>query len=124
MFLIFPRSMIILEILEHLEDANFEDWLTAALTRTRTSNRQTTRAPTVLSIRQVVVLISGCYKSQSGMGRSGQANFRWNSIKKTESFRPALAGWKTDLGEFCFALDTHSAEITFGSKALQKQIRD
>ena len=31
MLLIFPRSMIIPEILEHLEDTDFEDWLTAAL---------------------------------------------------------------------------------------------
>jgi hypothetical protein len=31
MLLIFPRSMIIPEILEHLEDPDFEDWLTAAL---------------------------------------------------------------------------------------------
>jgi hypothetical protein len=37
MFLIFPRSMMIPEILEHLEDSDFEDWLTAALIENATS---------------------------------------------------------------------------------------
>jgi hypothetical protein len=31
MYLVFPRSLIIPKIAEHLEDSNFEDWLTTAL---------------------------------------------------------------------------------------------
>jgi hypothetical protein len=55
MFLILPRSMIISEIPEQLQDTDLEDWLPP---RTRASNHYEISAPTVLTRLQVISLIS------------------------------------------------------------------
>jgi len=115
MFLIFPQSIIVPEILEHLEKPDFEDWLTAALIE------NTTPEP-LPDLRA-----NGAHSSPAGIAdlwmleiteRTGKI---WKGKFQVE-FAGKNGGPSDDVhltedpsAEFLFALDTESAEITFST---------
>jgi hypothetical protein len=113
MLLIFPRSMIIPEILEHLEDPDFEDWLTAALIEN--ANQQPAGD----------LRANGTHSSPSRIGdlwmleiakRTGKiwrGKFQVEFNKENDEHSPDLRLSEDRSGEVLFALNTDSAEITF-----------
>jgi hypothetical protein len=124
MLLIFPRSMIIPEILEHLEDTNFEDWLTAALIEN--ANQQPPDDPGAKGTEHSPSGITDLWMLQiaerDGTVWTGKFQVEFN--KQNGELSHGARWTENGSGEFCFTLDTHSAEITFESKGLQKQIRE
>lgn len=122
MFLIFPRSMIIPEILEHLEKPDFEDWLTAGLIENAT--------PEALPDLRT----NGAHSSPSGIAdlwmlevteRTGKI---WKGKFQVE-FSETIGEHPYDVhlienpsAEFLFALDTESAEITFTPDAGRRNL--
>jgi hypothetical protein len=120
MFLIFPRSMIIPEILEHLENSDFEDWLTAALIENAT--------PEPLQALRG----NGTHSSPSGIADiwmleitertekiwRGRFQVEFNQAPDERLYDGQL---KENLStEFLFALDTESAEITFNTDSWRR----
>ncbi|HZC34603.1 MAG TPA: hypothetical protein VE242_03260 [Chthoniobacterales bacterium] len=113
MFLVFPQSIIIPEILEHLEDTDFEDWLTATLIES--ANQQLSRNGGS----------NGAHSSPGGIadlwmlevaerdGNVWKGKFQVEFIEENgESSEDArLTGQEP--GEVLFALNTKNAEITF-----------
>ena len=108
-----PVSINIPEILEYLEDADFEDWLTAALIE------KASRIP----LRHLCA--HGAYRSEIRSvdvwmveitQRTGKI---WNGKFQVEFTEVQRVGSKAELssehrlGEIFFALDTASAEIVF-----------
>jgi hypothetical protein len=110
-------QMIIPEILEHIEDADLEDWLTAAFIEHLHE----------LPLKELCS--SGGYPSASRVadiwmveitGRnekvwSGKFNLEFSEESKNGSETGHLAEHQT--GELLFTLDTTTAEITFNTDA-------
>ena len=114
-------QMIILEILEHIEDADLEDWLTAAFIEHQhelpLKELWTTggypSATHVADIWMVEVT------SRKGNVWSGKFNVEFSEESKTGS---ETAHWaEHQIGEILFALDIKTAEITFKTKALDRK---
>jgi hypothetical protein len=113
MFLIFPRSMIIPEVLEHLEDADFEDWLTAALienaNRRPAGNLSTNGThPPSNGIADLWMLEIA---KRTGKVWRGKFQVEFNTKNAEHSLDVHMREHRP--GEILFALDTESAEITF-----------
>ncbi len=117
MFLIFPRSMIIPEILEHLEKTDFEDWLTAALIENAT--------PEPLPDLRA----NGTHSSPAGIadlwmleitertGKIWKGKFQVEFAEEDGEHSSEVQLMENASAEFLFALDTESAEITFNPDA-------
>lgn len=117
MFLIFPRSIIVPEILEHLEKPDFEDWLTAALI-------ENTTPESLPDLRA-----NGAHSSPAGIadlwmleitertGKIWQGKFQveFTKVNGEQSYDVHLM--EDPSAEFLFSLDTESAEITFNTDA-------
>jgi hypothetical protein len=117
MFLIFPRSMIIPEILEHLEEGDFEDWLTAALIENAT--------PEPLQDLPA----NGAHSSPDGIadlwmleitertGKIWRGKFQVEFTAERGEHPYDVHLMENAPAEFLFNLDTESAEITFNPDA-------
>ncbi len=117
MFLIFPRSMIIPEILEHLEKTDFEDWLTAALIENAT--------PEPLPDLRA----NGTHSSPAGIadlwmleitertGKIWKGKFQVEFTEEDAEHSYEVQLMENASAEILFALDTESAEITFNPDA-------
>jgi len=117
MFLIFPLSMVIPEILEHLEDSDFEDWLTAALIENATPEPlQDLRANgTHSSPSGVADLWMLEITERTGKIWRGKFQVQFTEERGEHSYDVHLMGNAS--AEFLFDLDTESAEITFNTDA-------
>jgi hypothetical protein len=115
MFLIFPQSIIIPEILEHLEKTDFEDWLTAALI-------ENTTPESLPDLRT-----NGAHSSPAGIadlwmleitertGKIWKGKFQVEFAGKNGAHSDDVNLTEDTSAEFLFALDTESAEITFST---------
>jgi hypothetical protein len=115
MFLIFPQSLIIPEILEHLEKTDFEDWLTAALIENTT--------PESLPDARA----NGAHSSPAGIadlwmleitertGKIWKGKFQVAFAEKNNGHSDDVNLTEDPSAEFLFALDTESAKITFST---------
>jgi len=117
MFLLFPRSMIIPEILEHLEDADFEEWFTAALIENANqSPAGTLRANgTHLSPGGIADLWMLEIAKRTGKVWRGKCQVEFARENGGHSHDANLMEHRS--GELFFALDTESAEVTFDRDA-------
>ena len=113
--------MIILEILEHIEDADLEDWLTAAFIEHQhelplkelCTNGGYPSATQAADIWMVEIT------SRKGNVWSGKFNVEFSEESKSGS---ETARWaEHQFGEIPFALDIETAEITFKTKALDRK---
>ena len=111
-------QMIILEILEHIEDADLEDWLTAAFIehehqlplKELCTNGGYPSASRVVDIWMVEIT------SRNGNVWSGKFNVEFSEESKNGSETAHWAEGQT--GELLFTLDIKTAEITFKTDAL------
>ena len=113
--------MIILEILEHIEDADLEDWLTAAFIEHQHElplKELCTKGgyPSATHLADIwMVEIT----SRKGNVWSGKFNVEFSEESKNG---PETAHWaEHQIGEILFALDIKTAEITFKTKALARK---
>jgi hypothetical protein len=124
MFLIFPRSMMIPEILEHLEDSDFEDWLTAALIENATSGSipdqraNGTHSPP----RGIADLWMLEITERTAKVWRGKFQVEFTEERADRSYDVDLMENRS--AEFLFDLDTQSAEITFNTDAEGCRIYD
>jgi hypothetical protein len=117
MFLIFPHSMIIPEVLERLEDSNFEDWLTATVIE------QASQPPPEKQRRNASPLANGItdlwmleIAERTGKIWTGKFQVELNG-KEGEDLQETSP---EPLGnELSFELDTQTAEITFQPVGMQ-----
>ena len=109
--------MIILEILEHIEDADLEDWLTAAFIEHQhelplkelCTNGGYPSATQVADIWMVEIT------SRKGNIWSGKFNVEFSAESKNGS---ETAHWaERKIGELLFALDIKTGEISFKTKS-------
>jgi hypothetical protein len=112
MHLTFPRSMVIPEVLKRLEDANFEDWLTAALIER--ASWAAAEDQSAKSAHQPAVGITDLWMLEMAE-RTGKI---WNGKVQVELDNKEKRGRPADSmeqqsGELSFTLDTQTAEITF-----------
>jgi hypothetical protein len=110
--------MVIPEVLEHLEDTDFEDWLTAALIES--SNQQPAE-----DLRG-----NGTHSSPSGIddlwmleiakrtGKVWRGKFQVEFTQENGEHSDDIGLSEQRSGEVLFALDTESAEITFNPAAI------
>jgi hypothetical protein len=108
MYLVFPESMIIPETAEHLEDSNFEDWLTAALidnTNQQGSNGKESFLPGITDVWMLEIA------ERKGKIWTGKVHVEFiegqpGNVAKLEQGSSVLS----------FAFDTHSGEVRFGGR--------
>jgi hypothetical protein len=117
MFLIFPRSVIIPEALQCLEDANFEDWLTAALIETAKQPSLEDRYADDTDCRASGVTDLWMLEIAERTGEVWAGKFQ---VALTNGYQPYIDSWTEQRsGELSFSLDTRTAEITFHPVAVK-----
>ena len=113
--------MIILEILEHIEDADLEDWLTAAFIeheqqlplKALCTNGGYPSTSRVVDIWMVEII------SRNGNVWRGKFNVEFSEESKNGS---GTAHWaERQTGEILFTLDIKTGEITTDSLALDRK---
>jgi hypothetical protein len=113
--------MIILEILEHIEDADLEDWLTAAFIEHQNqlplnelcTNGGYPSTSRVVDIWMVEII------SRNGNVWRGKFNVEFSEESKNGS---GTAHWaERQTGEILFTLDIKTGEITTDSLALDRK---
>jgi hypothetical protein len=113
--------MIILEILEHIEDADLEDWLTAAFIEHQDqlplkelcTNGGYPSTSRVVDIWMVEII------SRNGNVWRGKFNVEFSEESKNGS---GTAHWaERQTGEILFTLDIKTGEITTDSLALDRK---
>jgi hypothetical protein len=110
--------MIIPEVLEHLEDPDFEDWLTAALIENSSQQpaedlRANGTHPSPSGIDDLWMLEIAKRTGKIWRGKF-QVEFTQENGERSDD-----AGWREQRsGEVLFALNTESAEITFNTVAV------
>jgi hypothetical protein len=113
MFLNIPVSIIVPEILEHLEDADFEDWLTADLFANASrlplkdlcANGAHHSAVGSVDVWMVEITQRG--------GKLWNGKFQVEFTEEQSGGSKSMAWTEHRSGELLFALDTESAEIVF-----------
>jgi hypothetical protein len=112
MQLMFPRSMVIPEALQRLDDANFEDWLTAALIETTSQTVPQNKGARDAHLLPVRVTDLWMLEMAERNGKIWTGKFQVELEKKEEE---RLAVERIDLhpNEVFFVLDTQTAKITF-----------
>src|SRR3982074_2987461 len=113
MFINIAESIIVPEILEHLEDVSFEDWLTADLLANASR----------LPLKDLCA--NGAYPSSVGSvdvwmveitqrtGKLWNGKFQVEFTEAQKNGSKSLPGAEPFSGEILFALDTESAEVAF-----------
>jgi hypothetical protein len=117
MFLIFPRSMIIPEILEHLEKTDFEDWLTAALIENATPEPLSDLRANGAHSSPVGIADLWMLEITERTGKIWKGKFQVEFTEKDGEHSHEVQMMENASTEFVFALDTESAEITFNPDA-------
>jgi hypothetical protein len=111
MFLIFPRSVIIPEALQRLEDADFEDWLTAALIETAKQPSLEDRYADDTDYRASGVTDLWMLEIAERTREVWAGKFQ---VALTNGDQPYIDSCNEQRsGELSFSLDTRTAEITF-----------
>jgi hypothetical protein len=117
MFLIFPRFMIIPEILEHLKEGDFEDWLTAALIENATPEplqdlpaNDTHSSPDGIADLWMLEITERT-------GKIWRGKFQVEFTGERGEHSCAVRLIENRSAELLFDLDTESAEITFDTDA-------
>ena len=119
MFLRIPTAMIIPEVLERLEEADFEDWLTALFIENASQRplenlcASNGYASTVGSADIWMVEIT------DRTGKIWEGRFQVEFTEERSGNSNAMPGTENRYGEMRFALDTESAEIV-----LRTDVRD
>jgi len=116
MFLVYPRSVTIPEALERLDDANFEDWLTAAFIETasqapseETNTNGNSRHPAGITDLWMLEI-------EERTGEVWLGKFQVELKNEEKPSDDSSTGQRS--AELSFALDTRTAEITFEPVAL------
>jgi len=117
MFLIFPRSMIIPEILEHLEKTDFEDWLTAALIENATPEPLSDLRANGAHSSPVGIADLWMLEITERTGKIWKGKFQVEFTEKDGEHSHEVQMVENASAEFVFVLDTESAEITFNPDA-------
>jgi hypothetical protein len=108
-----PVFINVPEILEYLNDAEFEDWLTAALFENASRmplRHLCTRGPCRSEIRSVDIWM---VKITERTGKIWNGKFQVEFIEVRNSGSKDEISTENRSAEFLFALDTESAEIVF-----------
>jgi hypothetical protein len=112
MQLTFPRSMIIPEALQRLDDANFEDWLTAALIETTSQTVPEDKGAIDAHLLPVRVTDLWMLEMAERNGKIWTGKFQVE-LEQREEKRLSVERIGQYPNEVFFALDTQTAEITF-----------
>jgi hypothetical protein len=113
MFLVFPKSMMIPEILEHLEAPDFDDWLTATLIEKGSQQLSGDMGFNGNHLSAIGMADLWMLEVAQRTGRVWRGKFQV-AFAKTDSEQPDSARlMEQEAGEVHFAFDTTSAEITF-----------
>jgi hypothetical protein len=118
MYLTFPRSMIIPEALERLEDPNFEEWLTAALieSASQAPSERLDADGTHYLARGITDLWMLEIAERNGEIWTGKFQAELNGKNGVPPQTDSLTEHRSR--ELAFALDTRTAEITFRPTAI------
>ena len=117
MFLIFPRSVIIPEALQCLEDANFEDWLTAALIET--AKQPSSKDPYARGTERRASGVTDLWMLEMAE-RTGEVWAGKFQVALTNGDQPSIENWTEQRsGELSFSLDTRTVVITFQPVAVK-----
>jgi len=117
MFLIFPRSVIIPEALQRLEDANFEEWLTAALIET--AKQPSLKDPYARDTDRRASGVTDLWMLEIAE-RTGKVWAGKFQVALTNGDQPYIDSWtEQQSGELSFSLDTRTAVITFQPVAVK-----
>jgi hypothetical protein len=113
MFLVLPQSMVIPEALERLEDANFEDWLTAAVIDA--ANQPGVEAPASNQVHPQATGITDLWMLEIAERRDKVWTGKFQvQITGSEEERPEPGNlMEAPAEELSFAFNTATAEITF-----------
>jgi hypothetical protein len=117
MFLILPRSMIIPEILEHLEKTDFEDWLTAALIENATPESLPDLRANGIHSSPAGIADLWMLEITERTGKIWKGKFQVEFTGKDSEDSYDVQLMENPSAEFLFALDTASAEIIFNPDA-------
>jgi hypothetical protein len=117
MFLVFSKSIVIPEILEHLEDADFEDWLTATLIEK--ASRQFSGNPASNGAQMFPRGMADLWMLEVAQrtGRIWRGKFQVTFAKTNGEQSDGARLMEQEVGEVHFALDVRSARITFSPAA-------
>jgi hypothetical protein len=117
MFLVFPKSMMVPEILEHLEAPDFDDWLTATLIEKGSQQLSRDMGFNGNHLSAIGMADLWMLEVAQRTGRVWRGKFQF-TFAKTDSEQPDSARlMEQEAGEVHFAFDTTSAEITFSPTA-------
>ena len=117
MFLIFPRSVIIPETLQRLEDADFEDWLTAELIETAKQPSLEDRYSDDTDCSASGVTDLWMLEIAERTGEVWAGKFQVALTNGDQPYIDSRAEQRS--GELSFSLDTRTAEITFQPVAIK-----
>ncbi len=117
MFLIFPRSIIIPEVLEHLEDTDFEDWLTAAIIE-NASQKPLPDLP-ANGTHSSGIADLWMLEIAERAGKVWRGKFQVEFTKEYEAHSQDVELMEHRTEDILFALDTESAEMTFDADVLR-----
>jgi hypothetical protein len=117
MFLVFSKSIVIPEILEHLEDADFEDWLTATLIEKASRQFSGNPAPNGAHMFPRGMADLWMLEVAQRTGRVWRGKFQVTFAKTNGEQSDGARLLEQDVGEVHFALDVTSATITFSPTA-------
>jgi hypothetical protein len=115
MFLVFPQSVTIPEALERMEDANFEDWLTATLIETGSQPSPEGRNANGTSPRSSRITDLWMLEIEERTAEVWAGKFQVELKNEDELHNDS--GTEQRSGELAFAFDTRTAEITFETVA-------
>lgn len=117
MFLIFSESIVIPEILEHLQDADFEDWLTATLIEK--ASRQFSGNPASNGVHMFARGMADLWMLEVAQraGSVWRGKFQVTFARTNAEQSDGARSMEQEVGEVHFALDVRSARITFSPAA-------
>jgi hypothetical protein len=120
MFLVFPRSIIIPEILEHVEDSYFEDWLTAALIENANQQLSADLGANGSHLPPSGIADLWMLEIAERAGKVWKGKFQVEFTKENGEHSDDVRLMEQRSGEVLFALDIKSAEITFNQASITK----
>ena len=124
MHLVFPRSMIIPEILEHLEGTDFEDWLTAALIENASQLPGRDLCANLTRSSQSGIADLWMAEITERTGKVWRGKFQVDFTKEYGEDSQDMHLTEHRSGELFFALDIETAEITFNTVCGRRSTTD